>query len=919
MDAECFFYTLQTQLTLIGKLHIFCKICNHNKISNPNVDSNINERKKYILSLIQKVPKEGYDQSTLIFYQEKVYIILDYFISLGWLEGLEFIIKLCASLEPLKSNCTSFISIASSLNCLYMLNYIIKQGAVVNIDMIYTNIDIINLATFRLLLDHCENFHENIIKTPKILYKCLFLDKLDFIKELVIRNVDITFEDEEGDNLFRYGIAHISIETAVFLMEHNVNPCHGCSLDSCVVRLALEIRDKSFFTEFVAYFNRYETPFKSLCNAVSNVYKTDDICPVCILIANGADVNEKTMDGYTPLYVAVKWGLLDVVRLLLNYGAKTDCRDNEGKSLLHIDIHEDMTTMYSRVKMYKFLLTLPIDIETKTTEGYTPLHQMIKYGYTDLVRILIERGADIEARTKDRKTPLFVACICGRTDVCKVLIAAGANVNTFNYKGDTMLMMVSSLYFPTYLYTLLLSYGANINACNYYNDTALHFACNGNHIHAVENLLRYGANTNQINKSGNTPFELALMYSPVSVIYLFYSYGITLDREQLQRAYEIIPTTRTENDRNSIKDILSCIPIKTEHNDYTEIDSQISGKCVHWNRLPFELLNVIFEYITDANLLTVILPSTCPLWRSVIFQMRTYRLSFLPKIHTNILSDIMVNRVRYIGQSAQLKSLRILYLPLLYSITRHIDEVVSVITLCPNLEKLSGTVEHMAILDNCLDHIIGRLVYASNNLTTLDFKITPAFSVLDDYTSHPSLPVNTLCPTTTNQDSIITNLSITSLYKLDLSRTEVIDMLTHCPLLRKLVFKNSNISFIKEEWFSIIKTQCPLLTEIDLKYNLHISSSTYLKKFCSSFGHIKRLDLSYCYKLNVNILTYIFQNMPCLEYINLESCLNIESEQFYIAVCNMPSTLKVINIKNTKLHKSDISNMVKNADITLIT
>ena len=51
------------------------------------------------------------------------------------------------------------------------------------------------------------------------------------------------------------------------------------------------------------------------------------------LVQQGADVNkQRTTDKWTPLFLAVSFGLTQVVHALLQAGAKTDIRDDEGKS-----------------------------------------------------------------------------------------------------------------------------------------------------------------------------------------------------------------------------------------------------------------------------------------------------------------------------------------------------------------------------------------------------------------------------------------------------------------------------------------------------------------------------------------------------------------------------------------------------------
>jgi ankyrin repeat protein len=53
---------------------------------------------------------------------------------------------------------------------------------------------------------------------------------------------------------------------------------------------------------------------------------------VCILIEQGADVNMTQAGGYCPLHQAAAAGLVDLVKILLEAGAKPDLRCDQGKT-----------------------------------------------------------------------------------------------------------------------------------------------------------------------------------------------------------------------------------------------------------------------------------------------------------------------------------------------------------------------------------------------------------------------------------------------------------------------------------------------------------------------------------------------------------------------------------------------------------
>jgi ankyrin repeat protein len=65
--------------------------------------------------------------------------------------------------------------------------------------------------------------------------------------------------------------------------------------------------------------------------SVACVYNNIDT--VKLLLDNKADIEARDDDGATPLFNAVLNGNTEIVRLLLEYGANKNIKDNKGKHL----------------------------------------------------------------------------------------------------------------------------------------------------------------------------------------------------------------------------------------------------------------------------------------------------------------------------------------------------------------------------------------------------------------------------------------------------------------------------------------------------------------------------------------------------------------------------------------------------------
>lgn len=127
------------------------------------------------------------------------------------------------------------------------------------------------------------------------------------------------------------------------------------------------------------------------------------------------------------------------------------------------------------------------DLDKKDQWGNTPLILAGHFGYTDIVKVLIEAKAMIDAKDTNAQTVLMKACDKGRDDIVGLLIANRADVDLVDVRGQTALIMAAQNGHAA-IVKMLLDAGANAAVKDNEGMTALTWAKHENHPAVVDVL-----------------------------------------------------------------------------------------------------------------------------------------------------------------------------------------------------------------------------------------------------------------------------------------------------------------------------------------------------------------------------------------------------------------------------------------------
>ena len=150
------------------------------------------------------------------------------------------------------------------------------------------------------------------------------------------------------------------------------------------------------------------------------------------------DVNVIRFKSATPLMLCAENGELDIVNLLIEYGAKINLYNNFGLNAL----------MYATIKNHINIVALLLEHGSYINEynwyGKTALIMASHYGYVHIVSLLLDKKANVNLYDNIHgNTALMYAVQTKRINIVRLLLDAGADINIPDKLGKTVSMYAS--------------------------------------------------------------------------------------------------------------------------------------------------------------------------------------------------------------------------------------------------------------------------------------------------------------------------------------------------------------------------------------------------------------------------------------------------------------------------------------------
>uniref|UniRef100_A0A7S3GKN0 Uncharacterized protein n=1 Tax=Palpitomonas bilix TaxID=652834 RepID=A0A7S3GKN0_9EUKA len=347
-----------------------------------------------------------------------------------------------------------------------------------------------DIAKDLLSKGHDPNAIDEEGKTP--LHTCAVFDSGTIARQLVAAKASIDVEDKDGNTPLEVAIRFNAVDVVAAVLDGGAP-------------LTARKHDKKG-----AEIDELFTPLHLACQH-KRVEST------LILVRRKAPINAVDKLGRTPLHIATLEGALDVIKVLIDYGAKTDVFDNRCRSALHwaIERNNEKVALFLASHTNAASINAADDIKRPCIQ-WAVLQQSWR-----VTKRLIERGADLmrEYSRTGKRIVHIAAEDDGAWEVVRVLIQTQSLINVAMEDGWTPLLLAAKNGCSN-VCKVLLKAKADIDLeLVEHSWNALHVACYYGSVGCVEELLFAGADTEKtdevryLQQSAVLIFESSCHYS----------------------------------------------------------------------------------------------------------------------------------------------------------------------------------------------------------------------------------------------------------------------------------------------------------------------------------------------------------------------------------------------------------------------
>jgi len=236
--------------------------------------------------------------------------------------------------------------------------------------------------------------------------------------------------------------------------------------------------------------------------------------------------------GYSAVHLAVIFGHLDCLKMLLEAGADLSPFSEKNESALFLALRSEgaQNCLEDLVKVLLQFATKEIVLKMLNTmqgsQKDTPLTLACYQGDLTSVQLFLEAGADPNMPGEDNYPPFVIAAARGHSKILKLLLAAKAPLNIDFYTDTMRPALVQAIFADSPdCIDVLLDAKANIELKDMNEDTPLLIATHSNKPACVRKLIERKADIESKEKEGVTALHSAIYWGHHEVFRLLLEAG----------------------------------------------------------------------------------------------------------------------------------------------------------------------------------------------------------------------------------------------------------------------------------------------------------------------------------------------------------------------------------------------------------
>ena len=239
-------------------------------------------------------------------------------------------------------------------------------------------------------------------------------------------------------------------------------------------------------------------------------------------------INCRSASGVTPLFLAIFHGNETAARTIIKAEqTQVNTRNTDGSTPLHIAAAKNdlfsVTTLLSR----------GADASLERNDKTLPLHIACKEGYVviaiELITSLVKAGhvSLLDAPLQSGMMPIHLASLCGSEKIVNKLIENGAKTDSKDWEGMNILMLAIRENKIRLSKSLVKNKSVNLNDTDNQGRTALYFAAEKGYISVCDYLLSEKAKTNQSDSNtGLNAIHLLAMHGARQLLEKHHATGV---------------------------------------------------------------------------------------------------------------------------------------------------------------------------------------------------------------------------------------------------------------------------------------------------------------------------------------------------------------------------------------------------------